>query len=696
MRMRHRFGAGVTAGLLAATLAPASASRSTAGENPIKKVLKLLDEMQTTLEAEAKEDDRLFKKMECWCRQNRGEKTEAVEKAQKKIEKLNGVIDEQTGLIASLSEEIKNLEAKIKADTEELAQMTELRAKEKAEAEKFQAETKDTLESLGKALKVLGGVQTRGALLDRSQKRQLSFLQEKLSSGHSFDQALKKDLWAVLGSLKNKNPGFLQQEPRDYSEMKPEAPTALEGGVAGANSYNSASGGIYGVLQQMHDDFSKQLKDSVDTEATAVANFKKASAAKEKEIAASKADKAATQKALGDAKVAKSNALKDKKLTTEQLSEDEQFLVMLEEKCKTAIDGHAERSKTRNDEIKAVGEAIGVLTSDESREIFAKNYSFLQTSVSSKQQNERKHAAIMELLQAAKKTGDKRLSALAISAQLDSFAKIKEMMAKLAEEVAAEKKAEFEKRDTCNKDLSDNEIARTDTGVFIEDTEKAIAKLQSDIETLEGQIAAEQASIKEMEGTVAAATETRKEENAAFKEEVKNQELTLKVLDKAKAKLTKFYGGLPGQAFLQQKQEPAPKQASYSKSEQAPGVIGLFEMIMSDCKHDIAEAKKDEQKAQTEYETLVADSTKSINTSKQAIAQKETEKSDAVSQKEQKNLELSQAQEKLEGLEAENAALHKDCDFLLKNFDVRQEAMESEVESIHQAIAVLSGANFDF
>ena len=40
------------------------------------------------------------------------------------------------------------------------------------------------------------------------------------------------------------------------------------------------------------------------------------------------------------------------------------------------------------------------------------------------------------------------------------------------------------------------------------------------------------------------------------------------------------------------------------------------------------------------------------------------------------------------------ADLHKSCDFTLKNFDVRQEAMSQEIEALNQAKAVLSGADF--
>merc|ERR1719199_2063852 len=42
------------------------------------------------------------------------------------------------------------------------------------------------------------------------------------------------------------------------------------------------------------------------------------------------------------------------------------------------------------------------------------------------------------------------------------------------------------------------------------------------------------------------------------------------------------------------------------------------------------------------------------------------------------------------------SSLHKECDWLLKNFDVRKEARASEVDALGKAKAVLSGADFSF
>jgi len=46
----------------------------------------------------------------------------------------------------------------------------------------------------------------------------------------------------------------------------------------------------------------------------------------------------------------------------------------------------------------------------------------------------------------------------------------------------------------------------------------------------------------------------------------------------------------------------------------------------------------------------------------------------------------------LEGLSAYLASLHGDCDYVVKNFDIRQEARAQEIEALQQAKQILSGA----
>jgi len=64
------------------------------------------------------------------------------------------------------------------------------------------------------------------------------------------------------------------------------------------------------------------------------------------------------------------------------------------------------------------------------------------------------------------------------------------------------------------------------------------------------------------------------------------------------------------------------------------------------------------------------------------------------SDKSQAEQTLDSTETELEQLANAKADLHKACDFVLKNFDIRQEARDQEVEALRQAKAILSGADF--
>jgi len=48
----------------------------------------------------------------------------------------------------------------------------------------------------------------------------------------------------------------------------------------------------------------------------------------------------------------------------------------------------------------------------------------------------------------------------------------------------------------------------------------------------------------------------------------------------------------------------------------------------------------------------------------------------------------------LEQLSNYNGELHQSCDFIMKNFEIRQTARDEEIEALKQAKSILSGAKF--
>merc|ERR1719356_1366273 len=98
--------------------------------------------------------------------------------------------------------------------------------------------------------------------------------------------------------------------------------------------------------------------------------------------------------------------------TKASLSADEQFLMMLKEKCQMTDKEWEERSKTRQLEMEACSKALAVLSGDDAHDLFTRTFnpSFLQESV--KTTSDRRKQASDLLTQVARKVDNPRLATL--------------------------------------------------------------------------------------------------------------------------------------------------------------------------------------------------------------------------------------------------------------------------------------------
>lgn len=665
-----------------ATIGGASAAlQQAAVPNGVKKVIDLLESMQKTLNEEAKDDDKRFAKMECWCRHSTEEQTAIKEAAEKALGDTKGIMDQKKGEIARMTQENKEMEEDIAKNTKELATAKKNREEAAKKAAAEQQEMSETLAALAKALQILGKLHGKSLVDASTATSLLQVMQTK--SGH-FRDTLQKDLFDMLGQISNGNTGFLQ---KDYSKgpVMPEGAKAAE-----TKAYNSQSGAIFGLLEEMEHQFKRDLQQSKDDEAAAIESFQKLSAAKNGENTTLKKQIAANKEAIGKAKMDLSNATKDNKQAAMDYEKSTETLVEIDTSCKEAIAGHEERVKARNAEIGAVGEALKVLTGDEARTLFNKT-TFLQISSLKAISTERKRAALSALLSVAHKTGDVRLSALAVRTQLDAFTKVKEVINKLVGELTQQKKDEFAKRDECNEAITTYEKDFRSEEINKEDADAQVELMTTKIEKLTKEMEALAKATKEAKEAIASATAQRTEDNTAFQVNKKDQELTIEVLDKALAKLAPVYGASLG---LMQQAAEQPKQASYEKSNAGPSVMGLLETIKADSQHAIDIMNSDEQKAQSEYEKLVTDLNGEIESMNGQMSQKDGEKADCISNKASAQEASDSAAEAMMGLDKALVVKHKECDFLLKNFQVRQDAFQAEIDACNQAVSILSGADF--
>merc|ERR1711920_771109 len=225
-----------------------------------------------------------------------------------------------------------------------------------------------------------------------------------------------------------------------------------------------------------------------------------------------------------------------------------------------------------------------------------------------------------------------------------------------------------------------------------EDLEMTIQALTKAIDTLKAEIAEMQVQLKR-------AGEDREKQNKEFQATVADQRETQKLLKAALSILGEFYNKEKA-AMMQTSQEPVgpPPPAgfeAYKKNAASGGVMQMIEQIISDAKAMEAETIRAEEDAQKAYEDFVKDTNNSIEAKNKDITNKAENKAKAESEL----VETKEAKEatmlELEQLSNYNAQLHQSCDFVQKNFDLRQTARDQEIEALKQAKAILSGAKFE-
>merc|ERR1719411_1237142 len=64
------------------------------------------------------------------------------------------------------------------------------------------------------------------------------------------------------------------------------------------------------------------------------------------------------------------------------------------------------------------------------------------------------------------------------------------------------------------------------------------------------------------------------------------------------------------------------------KTEDANGILGMMQMMISDVEKEITESKTEEENAQEEYDTLIADSGEKRRMDSQSLSDKESAKAD--------------------------------------------------------------------
>merc|ERR1719387_1501765 len=642
----------------------------------------------------------MYEKYMCWCKTSGGDLSASIAAAEAKIGSLPSEIEAAEELMVQLKAGLKTAQEDRSAAKAAMAEATAIREKEAAVFAALKAEYEANMGAIAKAVAALEKGMA-GAFL---QTTAASVLKKVVESQREMNEDHRDTILSFLDNEQD-------------------------------SSYAPSSGEITGILKELGDDMGRSLADATKVEDEAIKVYTDLMAAKTKEVGAcTDAIEAKTTK-IGELGIDIVEMKEDLDDTQKAYVEDKKFLADLSKNCKTKAAEYDVVVKTRAEELTALQDTIKVLNDDDALELFKKTLpsassSLLQMDVSNTEMRKKALNVVKRALAHSKHRAQFDLIALALAGRKISFGKVLKMIDDMVEMLKEEQLDDDHKKEYClmQFDVTDDKKKALERDMSLEASA-----------TLTEEMAALEAGIKALDKAVAEATEQRKDENEDYTALMASDTAAKDLLGFAKNRLNKFYnpklykpppkrvldaedtivtsmggtlaptappGGIAGTgiSFAQVSSKdvvapPPPPEAvgAYKKkSEEGTGVIAMIDLLIKDLDKEMTESTTAEKEAQIDYESMMADSAEKRTLDSKTLEEKGGVKA-ATEGALLKHEEAAKAaaSEHMATLEYETA-LHAECDWLLKYFDVRKEARDGEIASLKTAKDVLSGADYSF
>mmetsp|Transcript_2453 Transcript_2453/g.5629 ORF Transcript_2453/g.5629 Transcript_2453/m.5629 type:complete len:698 (-) Transcript_2453:51-2144(-) len=669
------------------------------GEKPVTKVVSLLETMTQKLEEDQKADEELKEKFECWCKQNNEDKSAAVAAAQEKLASLNALVEELGPKIDQLGTQIRSSNVELNRNKATVEKADAIRKQQEEAFKEDEAALSTSIDQASQAITALNSsasaeMQQAYASNTGSALMQMS-LRELQSTANGLRQVMENRGALSYSRLSRADRLALDDFMRD--------PSKLQKGSAFLQREDptSTSSSIVGILKTMLDDFNEDLQKEITEEKENDKSYKALIAAKTAEKKVLEEQIVAKTQEKSDAETTLEASKQDIKATTKAIAADVKFQAAVENRCTTSDDKFNERMHSRMQEMTAVSKTIQVLRSEESRDLFGKTVSFLQQAAQSKRAERAASKVSAFLMEQGRRLDVQKLVTMGLQSRIDSFTKVKAAIEEMITALQKEQEDEIKHKEMCVDDLNQNKLNIEEKEGVKSRAEDKVNALKKKVSDCEAQIDSLNGEIAEMQKQVQLASQSRQKENVKFQTEADDQRQTQVVLKKAVKFLDDFYRSAERASLAQIRahrvDEVQPDLDSpegfedYKNNAGGAGAMGLIETIIADSAKLEAEAVEAEQDAQSSYEKFVAETTENIKAKTAQVDGKTKEKADAKNDKAEEEATKESAMEELEELSESKANLHKECDFFISNFEVRQTARSEEMEALGKAKGILSG-----
>eukprot|EP00928_Gymnodinium_smaydae_P084585 TRINITY_DN6784_c0_g2_i1.p1 TRINITY_DN6784_c0_g2~~TRINITY_DN6784_c0_g2_i1.p1 ORF type:complete len:680 (+),score=192.30 TRINITY_DN6784_c0_g2_i1:151-2040(+) len=592
-----------------------------------------------------------------------------IKTAERTIDEHLAFIQKADNDVAQLSSSIQALENDIDRLEGEKQDATDVRKKESEEFAKVEQDLSESVDALERAITTVGAEN-----YDREQAQ------------------------ALLQHAAEKTPGANQAFVAFAQMGQRQVRRSL--GAPAVAAYESQTGGVLELLEQLLKKFRAELDSEVTAEGEKAHNYDLLMIHLGDTITKSKADR--DDKAVSKAKTAEASANAKGKLasTRKSKAEDEKFLADMKALFGAKTATFNENQAVRADELEALKKAIEIIAAPEVADSYAEHVKsfaqvvsprvgavFLQTHRASRRMSAAQRASEL-LKKRAGALSSARLSALAVEVSTSPFAKVIDMVQGLIEKLKAEAASEAEHKEFCDKELKKNKLKREKKSASVDRLSAEAEALTGNINTMASEIATLLSEQEKLTESMQKATSMREAESAKNKDTIVDAKAGAAAVQQALVVLKEFYSKQA--TLLQARSAQVPEMASYSGMGGAKkGVVGMLEVIESDFARLEAETTAAETQAASEYESFMSDSQADKKLKHETEVKTKLEKDQAEFELSRTKKDLAAVEEELAKANGYYEELKPVCLEVHVSYEERVAKRQEEIEALKRAHEIL-------
>jgi len=657
--------------------------------NPVGAALTLLADLSAKITKDGQVEAKAYAEYVEWCDDTSKNTGFAIQTAEKGKAELEAKIGELSSDIAAACSQIEDLAASIASGGSDLKDATTVRGKEAGDFAASEAELKDAINTLSRAIAILSREMANNPA---------SFAQVDSKSAASALKALSVVLDAAAFSSQDaaKLTAFVQAQQSDESD-------ALELGAPAAAAYKTHSGNIVDVLEDLREKADGQLSALRKAEVNSKHNFDMLKQSLEDQIAADAEDMDDEKAGRAHAEESKATAEGDLEMTSKDLASSKAQLATAHSTCLTVASDHAEIVAARKEELATIAQAKRVLEETVSGAT-SQTYALLQEASLRGRSRLAGSEVVAKVKQLARQQHSGALAQLAsrIAAALrlgssggDPFGKVKGLIQDMIGKLEAQAGAEATEKSYCDEQISKTEAKKAELEEDvakqtskIDQTVARSAKLKADIQILEGELAALVKEQAEMDNV-------RRDAHAEFQTAKADLELGLSGVRKALQILQEYYGA--GSASMLQDdskwgallQQPAAPEL-HSKAQGAGGsIINILQVVESDFATNLAKVESEEADSQSLYEKTIQENSVTRTVKEQGVKYKTQEAKSQDKTAGEYSADREATSSELAAILDYYGKIKSRCIAKPETYAARADRRQAEIQGLKEALSIL-------